>query len=70
VLIDGKNFSAGRVIGDLSVGDTIAVRYLKGKSRVVQERVELWRFYLWFGLESILLILGVSIIVGGFMGER
>ncbi|HPH63110.1 MAG TPA: hypothetical protein PLN63_05780 [Paludibacteraceae bacterium] len=70
MLIDGKNFSAGRVIGDLSVGDTIAVRYLKGKSRVVQERVELWRFYLWFGLESILLILGVSIIVGGFMGER
>ena len=70
VVIEGQELKAGRRFGDLRVGDTIAVRYVKGKSRVVQERVELWRFYLWFGLESVLLILGISLIVGGFMGKR
>lgn len=70
VLIEGKELSAGSISNKLKVDDIIAVRYIKGKSDVVQERVELWRFYLWFGLESVLLILGGFLIVGGFMGKR
>ena len=69
VSIDSQELDARLMIDDLCIGDSIAVRYIKGESRVIQERVELWRFYLWFGLESTLLIAGVISIVGGFMGK-
>jgi hypothetical protein len=69
VLIDGEELSAGNISNKLRVGDTIAVRYIKGKPRVVQERIELWRFYLWFGLESIFLILGIPLIIRGLCGK-
>lgn len=53
----------------LFIGDTITVRYLKGKNRVVQEDFELWRFNVLFGLESILLLFGIIILIGGFKGK-
>ncbi|MBS3993971.1 MAG: hypothetical protein KGZ87_09665 [Bacteroidetes bacterium] len=69
VLINGQKKLAGHITDDLKVGDTIAVRYIKGKSQVVQDDVRLSIYYLYFGLESILLIVGIVFIVGGFMGK-
>jgi len=69
VIIDGKELRAGMSYG-LNIGDIIAVRYIKGESRVVQERVEVWRIYLWLGLSSILLVVGIFLIVGGFTGKQ
>jgi hypothetical protein len=79
VLIDGEKLDAGLLrtrqdiwgkrIGGLQVGDSIAVKYIKGRSRVVQADVELWRYYLHWGLEAILLIVGLIFIIGGFMGK-
>jgi hypothetical protein len=45
------------------------VRYIKGKSRVVQERIEVWRINLYIGLWSILLLLGLASIIGGFFPQ-
>lgn len=69
VVIDGKELIAGRISNQQKVGDIITVRYIKGKSWVVQDRVRPFGFYLYFGLESILLIVGVTFIIGGFMGK-
>jgi hypothetical protein len=69
VLIDGQKKMAGHIVDDLKIGDTIAVRYIKGRSRVVQDDVRPCIYYFYFGLESILLIVGVVFIVGGFMGK-
>jgi len=69
VNIDNKELDAGLCSNKLKKGDTIAIRYIKGKSEVVQEQVELWRYYIFFGLESILLIVGIILIIGGFMGK-
>jgi hypothetical protein len=79
VLIDGQKLDAGELgthrtafgkrINALQVGDTIAVRYIKGKSRVVQNDVKSGIYYFYFGLESILLIVGITLIIGGFMGK-
>lgn len=69
VLINGQKILAGHITDDLKVGDTIAVRYIKDKSQVVQDDVRLSIYYLYFGLESILLIVGIVFIVGSFMGK-
>lgn len=69
ILYNGIIFPAGRLILDKQIGDTITVRYLKGMNRVIQEDFEPWRFNLYFGLEGILLIMGLIIIIGGFKGK-
>jgi hypothetical protein len=79
ILIDGQRLDAGLLrthkdvwgnrIDGLQIDDIISVRYIKGKSRVVQESVEPWRYYLFFGLESILGIMGIALTIGGFMGK-
>ncbi len=70
VVIEGKDLRIGRIGNNLHIGDTVAVRYIQGKSRVVQESDKLSGYYLIFALESIFLLLGVFLIVGGFMGKR
>ncbi|MDR1678956.1 MAG: hypothetical protein LBR81_04180 [Prevotellaceae bacterium] len=69
VFIENKELDAGSIDSKWQVGDTIAVRYIEGKSRVVQERVEVWRIYLWIGLWSISLLLGLASIIGGFFPQ-
>lgn len=69
IMIDGKELPAGRLIDNLEVGDTIAVRFIEGESRVVQDSVALWRYYLYFGLECILFLLGIVLIIGGLKGK-
>ncbi len=66
VIINERELNAGSISKKSKAGDIIAVRYIEGKTDVVQERVELWRFYLWFGLESFLLFCGIILIVSGF----
>jgi hypothetical protein len=69
VLVDGQKKMAGHTIDNLKVGDTIAVKYIKGKSRVVQADVKPNIYYFYFGLESVLLLVGIVLIIGGFMGK-
>ena len=54
IMIEGKELPAGRLISDHKVGDSLLIRYIKDKPWVVQDRVKLWRYYLFFALESIL----------------
>jgi len=70
IMIEGKELPAGVLISKVKVGDSLLVRYIKDKPWVVQDRVKLWRYYLFFSLESILLIVGVILTVGGFLGKE
>jgi hypothetical protein len=69
-MIEGKELPAGRLISDHKVGDSLLIRCIKDKPWVVQDRVKLWRYYLFFALESILLIVGVILTIGGFLGKE
>ena len=69
VMINNKELPAGGLTDDLEVGDTIKVRFMEGKSRVVQTDIKPGIYYLYFGFESIVLILGITIIIGGFQGK-
>ncbi len=69
VMINNKEFHVGRLTDDLEVGDTIKVRFMEGKSQVVQADIKPEIYYLYFGLESIVLILGIILIIGGFQGK-
>ncbi len=66
VLVDEKELSALHVDVGLNAGDTIEVRYIEGKSRVVPECVDIWHItYLWRGLVFIPLLLGLPCVIYG-----
>lgn len=69
IILDGNNFNAGSISHDKSVGDSILVRYIPDEYCVVQESVHPDRYYLYFTLESILLIIGIALIVESLKGK-
>ena len=70
VIVDNIQLSAGRISRKYSVGDSILVRYIPNEYCVVQERVDPNRYYLYFAIESILLIVGITFIVESFKRKR
>ncbi|BEH00518.1 hypothetical protein BSYN_27820 [Bacteroides sedimenti] len=70
VLINGMKINAGKIDNlNYSLGDSILVRYIPGEYCVVQERVNPYRYYLYFTLEAILLIIGAVLINESFKGK-
>lgn len=69
VLINSKTIYAGSYDGYTPIGDTIAVRYIPGEIRVIQERFKPNRYYLLYSLASPLLILGIMLIIESFKGK-
>ena len=72
VEINGQKLDAGEIITDEnpSLGDSIEVCYISGFSNVVQKNRDSNRYYLFFALESLLLIMGVYLVIAGFIGEK
>lgn len=69
VSIEGNNLNAGRISRNYLVGDSILIRYIPNEYCVVQESVQPNRYYLYFALESILLIIGIALIVESLKGK-
>lgn len=70
VRINGEVLNAGSFDQrGYAVGDSIRVCYIPGEYSVIQERVSPDRYYFYFGLESVLLLMGIYLIVGGIMGK-
>jgi hypothetical protein len=70
VLIEGKKVYAGQFKGEeYSIGDSIKVCYILGEYCVVQKGVSLKRFYLYYAFESLLLLVGLYLIIGGLRGK-
>lgn len=61
--IEGERYSAGSIDHNKSVGDSILVRYIPCAYCIVQERVNPSIYYLYFAIESILLIAGIALFV-------
>ena len=72
VEINGQELAAGTVTTDKnpSIGDSIEVCYISGKSNVVQKNMNPNRYYLFFALESLLLFLGLYLIIAGLIGDK
>lgn len=69
VMLNGQKISAGQVENSIEINDTIAIRYIEGESRVVIAKNKFIVYYFFFVIEGILFVLGVTIIIGGFMGK-
>lgn len=69
VVVDGQILSVSRLDSGLDVGDSIQVRYDKVRGIVVQEKFEEGSFILFFAFDSVLLILGLSLIYAGVTGK-
>ena len=69
VSLHGRELSAGKTALNVQLNDTIAVRYIEGETRVVQAENKIRGYYFYFVLEFILLILGIIIVIGGFLGK-
>jgi len=69
VAVDGQILSVSRLDSGLDVGDSIQVRYDKIRGMVVQDKFEEGSFILFFALDSVLLILGLSLIYAGVTGK-
>lgn len=69
VLLNGRELSAGKTSQRVKLNDTIAVKYIEGESRVIQMENKIEGYYFYFVLEFILLIIGVIILIGGFLGK-
>lgn len=69
VIIDGVKLNAGSIAQNNSIGDLILVRYIPGEYCVIQERVNPNRYYLYFFLEFLLLIMGIAIFVESLKGK-
>lgn len=69
LVINGEKMYSSGLSSNKVIGDTIAVRYIEGIERVVQE----WRnppYYLQYILTSILLVLGIVLIIESFKGKK
>ena len=69
VEIDGKRLSVYKLEDKYHVGDSLLVRYDKEKSLVIQEKYKEWNFFVFYALDSVLLILGLLLIYGGLSGK-
>ncbi len=69
VSIDEKMLSAGSIGNNVSEGDSIWVRYMPEKHNVVQERVNPNRYYLFFAIEVIFLIVGIALFIESLKGK-
>jgi len=72
VEIKGQKLDAGSVttMDNPSLGDSIEVCYILGENCVVQKSMNPKRYYLFFALESLLLIIGIYLIIAGFIGNK
>lgn len=70
VIINGVKLNAGSIGQDNSIGDLILVRYIPGEYCVVQEDVNPNRYYLYFLLESLLLIVGAAFFIESLKGKE
>lgn len=69
VIIDGVKLNSGSVSKKYSIGDSIQVRYIPGEYCVIQEGVNPNRYYLYFAMESILLIVGIALFIESLKGK-
>lgn len=69
VAINGQILPVSRLDSSLGVGDSIQVRYDQERAIVVQEKFDEGSFVLFFALDSILLILGLSLLYAGITGK-
>ena len=71
VEINGQQLGAGSVTTEIQpkIGDFVEVSYLPGEYCVVQTMLNPKRYYLFFFLESILLITGGYLIIAGILGK-
>jgi len=70
VRIDGVILNAGKFDRrGYSLGDSIEVCYIPNEYCVVQKRVNPNRYYLYFALESIILLVGGYLIISGLRGQ-
>jgi membrane-bound ClpP family serine protease len=69
VEIDGELLHISSLDRKWGIGDSIKVRYVKGETMVVQEKKKNWNFILYFGLDSVLLIIGLLLVYAGIRGK-
>lgn len=69
VEIDNIRINSGQITANYSIGDSILVRYIPNEYCVVQERIHPNRYYLYFTLESILLLAAIALIVESLKGK-
>lgn len=69
IIINNEMLNAGSISVENRVGDSIFVRYVSGGYCVVQESVNPNRYYLYFTLESLLLIVGIAFIIESLKGR-
>ncbi|MGC3979155.1 MAG: hypothetical protein QM751_13580 [Paludibacteraceae bacterium] len=69
VKVDGKILAVSRLDSSLEIGDSIQVRYDKEKAIVVQEKFDEGSFIVFFALDSVLLVLGLSLVYAGITGK-
>lgn len=73
VEINGQKLAAGSVttMNNPGLGDSIEVFYIQGEYDVVQKSMNPRRYYLFFALEFLLLLLlGVSLIIFGLIDNK
>lgn len=68
VKIGKKTFDAGSINSNVSIGDSILVRYIPNAYCVVQDSVDPKRYYLFLFLEFILIIIGFVLIKESLKG--
>jgi hypothetical protein len=69
VEIEGQILHVSSLDSKYRIGDSIAVRYLRGESMVVQEKMRKWNFALYFGLNGALLVIGLLLGYAGITGK-
>lgn len=69
VKIGERIYHSNGYYGSLSVGDTTSVRYIAGCDYVIQEKTNPNLYYLYYALNSILLISGILFVKESFKGK-
>jgi len=69
VKVDGQILAVSRLDSSLEIGDSIQVRYDKERAIVVQEKFDEGSFIIFFALDIVLLIIGLSLLYAGITGK-
>jgi len=69
VKVDGQILAVSRLDSSLEIGDSIQVRYDKERVIVVQEKFDEGSFIIFFALDIVLLIIGLSLLYAGITGK-